>query len=215
MVTGWKHSGFSVHNKARIKTDDAEGRKQLACYMIRNPFSLEKMTYKTKQGVVVYRSKLHATLKRNYQLMPGAEWLKLLIRHIPDKGEHLVRYYGWYSSRCRGERRRMLEASMVEERRQARIAVEEQPDPAFANAVRSAWARLIRKVYEVDPLICPHCGGVMRFLAVIEEAPVIERILRHIKAWNPRPPLRAPPVDDDWPENSQILLTYHPVPDIA
>jgi hypothetical protein len=83
--------------------------------------------------LLVYRSKLHATLNRNYQLMPGAEWLKLLIRHIPDKGEHLVRYYGWYSNRCRGERRRMLEASMVEERRQARVAVDEQLDSVFAN----------------------------------------------------------------------------------
>ena len=54
----------------------------------------------------------------------------------------------------------------------------------------------------------------MQFLAVIEEEPVIEKILRHIKAWNPQPPLRAPP-NDDWPENSQIPLTYHPVPDIA
>jgi hypothetical protein len=83
--------------------------------------------------LLVYRSKLHATLKRNYQLMPGAEWLKLLIRHIPDKSEHLVRYYGWYSSRCRGERRRMLEASAVEEEQQAHVAVEEQPNQAFAN----------------------------------------------------------------------------------
>ncbi|MEN8174886.1 MAG: hypothetical protein ABFS23_03935, partial [Pseudomonadota bacterium] len=33
----------------------------------------------------------------------------------------------------------------------------------------------IAKVYEVDPLVCPRCGGEMRFLAVIEEAPV-----RHI-----------------------------------
>jgi hypothetical protein len=37
--------------------------------------------------MVIYRSKMHATLRRNYQLMPGAEWLKLLLRHIPDKGE--------------------------------------------------------------------------------------------------------------------------------
>jgi hypothetical protein len=165
--------------------------------------------------LLVYRSKLHATLNRNYQLMPGAEWLKLLIRHIPDKGEYLVRYYGWYSSRCRGERRRMLEASEAEGEQQANIAVDEQLDPVFINAVRSTLARLIMKVYEVAPLICPYCGGEMRFLAVIEEGPVIEKILRHIKAWDPRPPLRAPPSDDDWPENSQIPLTYHPVPDIA
>jgi len=31
----------------------------------------------------------------------------------------------------------------------------------------------------VDPLFCPHCGGEIRCLAVIKEAPVIERILRH------------------------------------
>ncbi len=30
------------------------------------------------------------------------------------------------------------------------------------------WARLIRKVYEVDPLTCPHCQGVMR-ISIIED----------------------------------------------
>jgi len=42
-------------------------------------------------------------------------------------------------------------------------------DSEYIKDVRSAWARLINKVYEVDPLICPHCGGEMRFLAVIKE----------------------------------------------
>ncbi len=42
--------------------------------------------------MVIYRSKLHATLKRNYQLMPALKWLRLLMNHIPDKYEHLVRY---------------------------------------------------------------------------------------------------------------------------
>ncbi len=48
----------------------------------------------------------------------------------------------------------------------------------------------------------------MRFIAVIEEAVVIERMLTHIGAWNPQSPLRAPPTDDDWPEDGQIPLTY-------
>jgi len=38
-------------------------------------------------------------LKRNFQVMPGAEWLELLCRHIPDRYEHVVRYVGWYSNR--------------------------------------------------------------------------------------------------------------------
>ena len=40
----------------------------------------------------------HAGLKRNFQVMPGAEWLALLCKHIPDRYEHLVRYVGWYSN---------------------------------------------------------------------------------------------------------------------
>jgi hypothetical protein len=94
-LLGWRHSGFSVDTSVRVTANDAEGRKQLTRYMIRNPFSLEKMSYKPRQGMVVYPGKMQATLHRNYQLMPGAAWLKLLLRHIPDKGEHLVRYCGW------------------------------------------------------------------------------------------------------------------------
>ena len=158
----------------RIGADDAEGRRQLARDMIRCPFSLEKMSYRAESGVVIYRSKLHARFKRNFQLMPGAEWLKLLIRHIPDKGEHLARYCGWYSNRCRGMRRLAGQEAEAEE---AAIGIEEgEVDPDFRRSARAGWARLIRKVYEVDPLACPHCGGEMRCLAVIEEGPVIERI---------------------------------------
>jgi len=50
--------------------------------MIRAPFSLDKPEYKTEQGVTVYRSKLHATLKRNFQIMPGAKWLEILLQHV-------------------------------------------------------------------------------------------------------------------------------------
>ncbi len=37
--------------------------------------------------------------------MPALKWLRMLMNHIPDKYEHLVRYYGYYSNRSRGTRR--------------------------------------------------------------------------------------------------------------
>ena len=53
---------------------------------------------------------MHLGLKRNFQVMPGAQWLELLCKPIPDRYEQLVRYVGWYSSRSRssaqGEGRR-------------------------------------------------------------------------------------------------------------
>lgn len=54
-----------------------------------------------------------------------------------------------------------------------------------------------------------------QFLAVVEEAPVMERILPHTGVWYPSTPLRAPRVEEEWPDNSRIPLTYYPVPDIA
>lgn len=69
----WHHSGFSVHNRVRSKANDAEGRQRLARYMIRCPFALNKMSFDQNSGMVIYRSKLHATLKRNYQLMPAVD----------------------------------------------------------------------------------------------------------------------------------------------
>lgn len=54
----WRHSGFSVHNKARVARDDEKGRVALAQYIIRNTFSLEKLTYNRETGTVIYRSKM-------------------------------------------------------------------------------------------------------------------------------------------------------------
>ena len=67
----WRHSGFSAHNRIRSKTADIEGRQRLARCMICCPFALNKMSDDRKSGMVIYRSKLHATLKRNSQLMPA------------------------------------------------------------------------------------------------------------------------------------------------
>jgi hypothetical protein len=43
------------------------------------------MSDEAATGTVIYRSKMHAGFKRNFQVMPGAEWLELLCKHIPDR----------------------------------------------------------------------------------------------------------------------------------
>ena len=40
--------------------------------------------------MVIHRSKLHVSLKRNFQLMPGVEWLEQLCCYIPDRYEQNV-----------------------------------------------------------------------------------------------------------------------------
>ncbi|MGH6693618.1 MAG: transposase [Gammaproteobacteria bacterium] len=51
-MLAWRHGGFSAHNEVSVGVDDAEGRKQLAGYMLRAPMSLQKMTYDAATGTV-------------------------------------------------------------------------------------------------------------------------------------------------------------------
>ena len=52
--------------------------------------------------------------------------------------------------------------------------------PGSAEACRrQAWARLLKKVFEVEPLVCPRCGEEMVVLAWITDLAVVDRILRH------------------------------------
>jgi len=59
---------------------------------------------------------------------------------------------------------------------------------------RKSWAKLIRRVYEVDPLLC-RCGERMRVVGFITRPPVILKIFHHIgRRFDPlKLPGRSPP----------------------
>ena len=157
-LLGWRHSGFSLHNAVRIGPHDIDGHRAVSEYHLRSPFSLEKLRYHPRTGTVIYRSKMHPVLKRNVEVFSACDWLAALTAHIPNAGEHLVRYYGWYSNVNRGKRRKAQGAG------EAPDTIEEFTEVS-ASAAKRAWARLITQVSEVDPLICPRCTGPMRLIA--------------------------------------------------
>ncbi len=108
-------------------------------------------------------------------------------QHIPEAGEHLIRYYGFYSNKNRGLRAK-AQAQLV-----AAAPPEPSPTPS-AKEARKRWAALIKQVYEVDPLLCPKCGGPMKIISFIERrrSEVMEKILRHCGLWE-EAPARGPP----------------------
>jgi len=61
-------------------------------------------------------------------------------------------------------------------------------------AMRKSRARLIQKIYYVDPLLCPRCKGIMNVIHFIEETDVIRKILVHLSLWDIRthdPPVKT------------------------
>ena len=50
--------------------------------------------------------------------------------------------------------------------------------------VRLSWAKLLKRVFDLDLEHCPNCGGELEVIASILEQPVIEEILM---TWDCRP----------------------------
>jgi len=105
-----------------------------------------------------------------------------------------VRYYAAYSNRARGQRRKA--EGRLEDNGSGEAEESVPPSPERA-ALRRRWANLIRRVYEVDPLVCPRfrCGAEMRIIGFITEPKVITRILDHIRKRDrvSRPPPQPQP----------------------
>ena len=121
------------------------------------------------------------------------EFVARVLVQIPDPRRHLVRYYGVYSNAARGKHKKAAapaEPSAPDEAPEVAAI----PDGPHRAALRRRWAELIRRVYEVDPLVCPRCGGEARVVGFITQPVVIKRILAHLRQREKvaRPPPHSP-----------------------
>jgi hypothetical protein len=109
------------------------------------------------------------------------EWLAAMCSHVPNKGEHMVGYYGYYSNVSRGKRRKQDLDEWI-----PCILVPDKNSKEY----RRNWASLIHKIYEMDPLTCPKCSAKMKVISLIEGKEVIKKLLKNFRLWegNPRPP---------------------------
>ena len=111
------------------------------------------------------------------------------MRTIPDRGQHLTRYYGAYANR----NRRALSQGALTACLASCTDTTNDKSSTTSTSSRTNWARLIRKVFEVDPLLCSTCGSQMKIIAVLTDPKVVDRIIRYLdkNAGTPRSP---PPI---------------------
>ncbi len=179
-LLSWRHTGFSVHSLVRAKTKSEAER--VGKYMIRPILALERLFFLDKEGKVGYR---HGNNGAMQERMDYLEFIARVTSHIPDKGQVMVRYYGLYANAHRGKVRKTSLAAFP-----LRIIEDELP-----RIPSKGWAAMIRKVYEVDPMLCPKCGSQMKVIAFLTDFSVVDRIIGHLKlsfvAAKPPPPQAA------------------------
>lgn len=117
------------------------------------------------------------------------EWIARITAHIPRKGSKQVIYYGSYSQAWRGRERRQGISSTDQE-----LPVTAEYLPSRSIRRRRMWAILLKKVWDIDALQCPMCGGRMKAVSVIKRPSVIRRILEHLELWEEEEPRPLPEI---------------------
>jgi len=197
-LRSWHPSGFQVYCGRPVDRDDQPALERLSAYIVRPSFAGTRLQYQTETGQIQYRTNKGLT-----RCLDALDWIALVTSHIPDPHQQMVRYYGRYSNASRGKRRKQ---SLPPPRA---TAVDSSPQPQspaqhFARRRRRNWARLLKKIYEADPLTCPSCGSQMEIIAFIQEWSVIRKILQHLQLWE-RPP-RSPPPPRLFPHKLEAFL---------
>ncbi len=173
------HTGFSIWVGDPFQDEGSE--KFVARYVERGPISLEKLTL--VDDIVTYTTKDGTAHE-----FDAVEFLALLSAHIPKPYESITRYYGWYSCRARGARKKLIPAD-------SEVIHEPKNKPS------SSWARCIKQIYELDPLECPKCKSKMRILSFLHDTLEIKKIMKSQGI----PDYTAPPPIPDFSRQSEIF----------
>jgi hypothetical protein len=195
-MLSWQHSGFSLDGSIGLYARDQKAMERLAQYMARPPIALSKVVLEERGGKVLFHTKYNPYFGENLKLFAVTDFIAELTQHIPSKGTHYIRRYGLYASRARGTWSgkpylvRLAGAAWHAAHPDLRATPggpqpQQEVEPSKAS---STWARLIAKVYEVDPLICSRCGAAMKVVAVIMDPVEVEKILSHLIKTGRAPP---------------------------
>ena len=173
--------GFSLHAGVHCAADDRQGIEQLCRYITRPAISNERLSI-NREGNAVLKLKTAWRNGTTHIVLTPMEFMQRLAALVPRPRLHLIRFHGVLAPNAR------LRSQVVPTPAQKTTAGEGECRHEHNAPQRMTWARLLKRVYDIDIERC-ECGGKLKLIAVIEQPEVIEKILAHI-GLNPQPPPR-------------------------
>jgi hypothetical protein len=210
MLKDWKHSGFSIESETRLfsKAD----REALGQYIVRGATCADKIHYDPACDTVIWTAPPKGFYKGKSETFKGFEFVDQLVAHLPPRRVQSVRRYGVYAGKVRKQwqerpniyclapeswqKGHPSEPKIVQAIPQEKPETVQVPD-SWSKLRKQSWARLLQKVYEVDPFVCPKCQGSMSVVAIIEDPKELAKIINWAKQQEREQPVdvcaRSPP----------------------
>ncbi|MCB9879406.1 MAG: transposase [Planctomycetes bacterium] len=219
------HDGFSLHAGVRVAAGDRKRLEHLLRYAGRAAIAESRLSL-LPDGRVAYSLKRRWKDGSTHVVMEPEVLIERLLALVPPPRRHLVTYHSVLAPAA-GLRSRVVPrvdeveavadegVDAVPEQRAVQavlaLCLRRRTVPHAPNGGRSGcatmrrrrypWAELLRRVFAIDVLVCPHCGGVRRLLAAITAPDAIEKVLRAIGLpceVAQVAPARAPPGGPEW-----------------
>ena len=166
-MLAYENSGFSLDASVKINSWDRDGLERLVRYCARPCFASENLRL-NGPWIIYHLSKPTHKGQRFVQLDP-LEFLDRIAAFIPLPHRHRRHYHGVFAPNS--PLRKMV------------IAYTKRGLTASVEKTRRAsldWAQLIKRIYEVDPLLCSKCGKTIKIIGFVTHQAEICRILKRI-----------------------------------
>ena len=150
--------GFSLHAAVRWRADQRKELEQLCRYITRPAIANERLK-RNRAGQVVLQLKSPYKDGTTHIVMEPLEFMERLAALVPRPRLHLIRFHGVLAPNAK------LRSKIVPA--PAEPATESSSEDAHAQGApaRISWARLLKRVFDVDVEHCPNCGGALKIIA--------------------------------------------------
>ncbi len=180
-----KFNGFSLHADVRCGKGERKKLERLCRYVTRPAIANERLTL-TDCDQVVYELKTPYRDGTTHIVMSPLELLQRLAALVPRPRLNLIRFHGVLAPNAKWRSQIVPEPPA-----QAEAGTEPVEEGRGSSGRYISWARLLKRVFDIDVTTCPNCGGQLKMIAAIEDPPVIQKILTHL-GLSPHPPPRSP-----------------------
>jgi hypothetical protein len=190
--------GYSLHADLQVDQADRKKLERLLRYGLRPPFAKKRLSL-TPGGQVRLKLRKPYFTGQTEIVLPPLDFLRRLVATIPPRRMNMVRFHGVFAPRAK--HRQALKAllppsALTTAAGQADGEDNRKSPKTVGSRYRRPWHELLKRVFDLDILICGTCGSKMHRISHIEDPTVVEQILGHLDLPATVPPIapaRAPP----------------------
>jgi hypothetical protein len=173
-----------------VPAGELERLEHLCRYVTRPPIATERLAL-APDGRVVYGLKRHWRDGTSAVSFDPLTFIERLAALVPPPRAHQLTYHGVLAPASEWRDLVVPKPPRPSESTSSPQPHSTSSKPARSSPHRSTWAELLRRVFAIDVLTCPHCGGTRRLIAFLTDPPVVRKILAHL-GHPTEPPAPAP-----------------------